>query len=210
MLDRLRQSLALRLALHYALLFTLGSGLLFGALYWQLAQSLLARELAALEKQTRALAEAVDRAPGDFVARVQNNPSPEMAAAFVRLVAPDGVVAFQKFPADWVETQVKAVQLGPFTVNQPVQTVRIPQNELRDYSIATYRWTGGATTGWQLQVGRLMDSQAVLLAPLRKAFALTGAGALVLAFAAGTLLAWRATRPLRLVSDTVQIGRAHV
>jgi signal transduction histidine kinase len=204
MLERLRQSLALRLALQYALLFALGSGLLFGALYWQLARSLLARELAALEKQTRALAEAVDRAPGDFVSRVQNNPSPEMAAAFVRLVAPDGVVAFQKFPAGWVETQVKAVQLGPFTVNQPVQTVRIPQNELRDYSIATYRWTGGAATGWQLQVGRLMDSQAVLLAPLKRAFALTGAGALVLAFAAGTLLAWRATRPLRLVSDTAR------
>ena len=165
MLERLRQSLALRLALQYALLFALGSGLLFGVLYWTLAESLNARELAALEKQTRSLAEAFDRAPGDVIARVNNNPSPEMAAAFVRLTAPDGVVAFQKFPDNWVETQVKAVPFGPITLNQQVQTVRIPQNELHDYSIATYRWP----TGWQLQVGRLMDSKTVLLAPLRRA-----------------------------------------
>ena len=55
---------------------------------------------------------------------------------------------------------------------------------------------------WNTTRGRLMDSSAVLLAPLRRAFALTGAGALVFAFAAGIVLAWRATRPLRLVSET--------
>ena len=200
MLERLRHSLALRLALQYALLFALGSGFLFGVLYWTLAGSLSARELGALEKQTRALAEEFARAPGDFISRVKNNPSPEMAAAFVRIVAPNGTVQAEKFPNDWVETQVKSIPFGPFTLNQEVPTVRIPQNALRDYSIATFRWTDG----WQLQVGRLMDSQTVLLAPLRRAFALTGAGALVLAFAAGTLLAWRATRPLRLVSDTAR------
>ncbi len=200
MLERLRQSLALRLALQYALLFALGSGLLFGVLYWMLAQSLDARELAALEKQTRVLAAAFDRSPGDVIARVQNNPAPEMRDAFVRLTAPDGVIAFQKLPDDWVETQVKAVPLGPLTLNQQVQTVRIPQTALRDYSLAAYTWP----TGWKLQVGRLTDSKPVLLAPLRQAFATTGAGALLLAFAVGTLLAWRATRPLRLVSDTAR------
>ncbi len=200
MFERLRQSLALRLALQYALLFAVGSGLLFGVLYWQLAGSLEARELAALEKQTRVLAAAFDRSPGDVIARVQNNPAPEMRDAFVRLTAPDGVIAFQKLPDDWVETQVKAVPFGPLTLNQQVQTVRIPQTALRDYSIAAFTWP----TGWKLQVGRLTDSKPVLLAPLRQAFATTGAGALLLAFAAGTLLAWRATRPLRLVSDTAR------
>ncbi|MEO6246348.1 MAG: HAMP domain-containing sensor histidine kinase, partial [Opitutaceae bacterium] len=58
--------------------------------------------------------------------------------------------------------------------------------------------------GWQLQVGRLLDSRAVLLAPLRRAFAGVGAAALVLSVAIGTLLAWRATRPLRAVSETAQ------
>jgi signal transduction histidine kinase len=49
-----------------------------------------------------------------------------------------------------------------------------------------------------------MDSRAVLLAPLRRVFAGVAAGALFLSVAIGTLLAWRATRPLRNVSDTAR------
>jgi signal transduction histidine kinase len=81
-----------------------------------------------------------------------------------------------------------------------VSTERIPQNALRDYTIATYGWP----TGWQLQVGRLLDSRAVLNEPLRRTFAGVAAGALILSVALGTLLAWRATRPLRLVSATAR------
>jgi signal transduction histidine kinase len=198
---RLRQSLALRLAAQYALVFALSSGALFGVLYWTLAESLDARELAGLERQVRSLADAFTRgAPVDVIARVKNNPSPEMSASFVRLIAPDTSTFFQKLPDDWVETQIKSIPFGPFTVNQEVRTERIPQTALRDYSIATYQWP----TGWQLQVGRILDSRAVLLAPLKRAFALVGAGALVLSFAAGIVLAWRATRPLRAVSATAR------
>ncbi|MCX6956458.1 MAG: HAMP domain-containing protein, partial [Verrucomicrobia bacterium] len=201
MLERLRQSLALRLAAQYALIFALSSAALFGILYWTLAEALNARELAGLERQVRALATAFGRgAAVDVAARVKNDLSPEMSASFVRLLAPDGGTAFQKLPDDWVEKQIQSVPFGPFTVNQEVSTVRIPQNALRDYSIATFQWD----TGWQLQVGRLLDSRPVLLAPLRRAFAITGAGALLLSFGVGILLAWRATRPLRAVSATAQ------
>jgi signal transduction histidine kinase len=81
-----------------------------------------------------------------------------------------------------------------------VRTVRIPQNAERDYAIASRQLPGG----WLLQVGRLMDSRAVLLAPLRRTFAGVGAGALFLSVAVGTILAWRATRPLREVSRTAR------
>ncbi len=200
-LPRLRQSLALRLAAQYALVFALSSGILFGVLYWTLAESLNARELAGLERQVRSLADAFTRgAPVDVIARVKNNPSPEMSASFVRLITPDSSTFFQKLPDDWIETQIKSIPFGPFTVNQEVRTERIPQSALRDYSIATYQWP----TGWQLQVGRILDSRAVLLAPLKRAFALVGAGALVLSFATGIVLAWRATRPLRAVAATAR------
>ncbi len=201
MLKRLRQSLALRLAAQYALVFALCVGGLFGVLYWSLASALNARELAALERQVRSLADAFGRGlPADVIARVKNNPSPEMSASFVRLVAPNDTVFFQKLPDDWVETEIKSMPFGPFTVNQEVRTERIPQNALRDYSIATYRWPNG----WQLQMGRLLDSKAVLLAPLRRTFTSVGAAALLLSLVIGTVLAWRATRPLRLVSDTAR------
>ncbi len=89
-LPRLRESLALRLAAQYALVFALSSGILFGVLYWTLAESLNARELAGLERQVRSLADAFTRgSPVDVIARVKNNPSPEMSASFVRLIAPD-------------------------------------------------------------------------------------------------------------------------
>lgn len=201
MFDRLRQSLALRLAAQYAFVFALCVGVLFGVLYWSLAAALNARELAALERQVRALADAFGRGtPADVIARVKNNPSPEMSASFVRLVAPNGTVFFQKLPDDWVETEIKPIPFGPFTINQEVRTERIPQNALRDYSIATFRWPNG----WQLQMGRLLDSKAVLLAPLRRTFTSVGAGALLLSLMIGTVLAWRATRPLRLVSETAR------
>ena len=45
MLKRLRQSLALRLALQYAAVFALSAGVLFGFLYWTLAESLNARAI---------------------------------------------------------------------------------------------------------------------------------------------------------------------
>jgi len=197
----LSQSLALRLALQYALVFAVGAGLLFGVLYWILADALEKRELAALERQVRGLAASFARStPAVFVARVKSDTSPELTTAFIRLIAPDGTPVFQKLPDDWVETQIQSVPFGPFELKQEVRTERIPQNALRDYSIASYRWD----SGWQLQVGRLLDSRAVLLAPLKRAFALTGGGALIFAFGAGIVLAWRSTRPLRLVSQTAR------
>jgi signal transduction histidine kinase len=201
MLERLRQSLALRLAAQYALVFALGSAVLFSFLYWTLAGALNAREQASLERQVRSVADAFARgAPADVIARVRNNPSPEMSASFVRLINPDGAAVFQKLPDDWVETEIKSVPFGLYTLNQEVRTERIPQSALRDYTIATYSWA----SGWQLQVGRILDSKAVLLAPLRRAFVTAGSGALLLSFAVGIVLAWRATRPLRAVSLTAR------
>ena len=201
MLERLRQSLALRLAAQYALVFALCSGVLFGVLYWTLAEALNAREFAGLERQVRALATAFSRGSiVDVAARVKNDLSPEMSSSFVRLLSPENSTAFQKLPDNWIETQIQSIPVGPFTVNQEVNTVRIPQDALRDYSIAVYHWDNG----WQLQLGRLLDSKPVLLAPLRRSFAVAGAGALVLSFAVGIVLAWRATRPLRAVSATAR------
>ena len=116
MLERLRQSLALRLAAQYALVFAVSSGALFGVLYWTLAESLNARELAGLERQVRALATAFNRGVVvEVAARVKNDLSPEMSASFVRLVAPNDQTAFQKLPDDWVETQIRSVPFGLFT-----------------------------------------------------------------------------------------------
>ena len=106
-------------------------------------------------------------------------------------------------PQEWIQTQVQKIPLPAgfgFTATRQVQSVRIPDNALRDYAIATATLADGSL----LQVGRSTDSRAVLLKPLRGAFAGVGAVALVLSVGVGTVLAWRSTRPLRLVSDTAR------
>lgn len=167
MFERLRQSLALRLAVQYALVFALGAALLFGALYWLLADALEKRERAVLERQTLEFGSAFERAgAAGLIARVRNDSSPETSALFVRLINPTGTSVFDKWPSNWIETEIKRVPIGAYEVTQQIQTVRVPQNALRDYTIASQQWANG----WVLQVGRLMDSRAVLLEPLRRAF----------------------------------------
>jgi len=192
MLKRLRQSLALRLAIQYACVFALSAAVLFGVLYVLLAEAFDAREKNLLERQADGIAVAYQRA-GNAVL----NALPD-TSMFVRLIAPNGAAQFVKVPPDWIETQVQQLPIPGWT--QQIRTVRVPQDADRDYTIAS----SPLPNGWLLQIGRLLDSRAVLLAPLRRVFAGVGAAALLLSIAVGTFLAWRATRPLRAVSATVR------
>jgi signal transduction histidine kinase len=198
MFERLRQSLALRLAGQYALVFALALALIFSALYWLLANAFDARERAALELSVADMADAfANGGPEGINSRVVSDSSPEMRSLFVRLTRPDGTIAYNKWPEDWVETRVQQLIPG---VSVEHEILRIPQNAGRDYTIESRQLPGG----WTLHVGRLLDSKAVFLAPLRRAFAGVGAAALLLSLGLGTLLAWRATRPLRFVSATAR------
>ncbi len=198
MLDRLRQSLAFRLAVQYALVFAFASALLFSVLYWLLANAWDARERAAIDRRAEDFAAAYQTGGvAGVIARISNDPSSEVRPLFVRVTRPDSIAVFTKWPDDWIESQVRQVVPG-LSIQQNI--LRIPQNAARDYTIIKRE----LPNGWVLHVGRLMDSPAVFLAPLRRAFAMVGAGALFLSIAAGTFLAWRATRPLRAVSDTAR------
>lgn len=204
MLERLRQSLALRLGVQYALVFALGAAALFGVLYWVLSRSLLEREKLAVERQATAFADAYEFGGIQALrARVENTSAPEVRSFFVRLLDADNDRLWASLPPDWVETQIESIPLPAWTglvATRPVLSERIPQDALRDYAITTRPLANGNS----LQVGRLADSSAVVLAPLRRAFLGAGAGALVLSIAVGTILAWRATRPLRAVSATAR------
>ncbi len=198
MLDRLRQSLAFRLAAQYALVFALAAAVLFAVLYFVLAHAIDVREKAALERRADDFAEAFERGatPG-LAARAGADGA---NALYVRLITPGGSAVFVKVPPDWIETQVEQYALPGGTLKREVRGVRIPQNAEHDYTVTTRELSGG----WLLQVGQLLDSPAIFLAPLRRAFIGAGAAALVLSVAVGTLLAWRATRPLRQVAATTR------
>ena len=201
MLERVTQSLALRLAIQYALVFALGAAAIFAALYWVLADSLETRERAGVERRAEIYAAAYDLGGVILLKRqIDSERSPEARPYFVRIINRDNSADWISAPRDWVETQVEQIPLGPFTWNRPTQTVRVPQDALRDFAFASRPLADGR----MLQVGRLTDSREVLLDPVRRAFVLVGGIALLLAAIIGMILAWRATRPLRAVSDTAR------
>ncbi len=199
MFDRLRQSLALRLAVQYAVVFAVTSAVLFAVLYWMLARALDAHEREELERRADDFAAAFARGgAAGLSARLDSAASPDANSFFVRLITPENRAVFVKFPPDWVETHVERLPIPGWT--REIRTVRVPQNAQRDYTLASRQ----LAEGWILQAGQLMDSEAVLLAPLKRSFVVAGAAALVLSLAMGTILAWRATRPLRQLSDTTR------
>jgi len=203
--ERIRQSLALRLAAQYALVFACGAGLLFGVLYWLLAEALEQREQGAVEARAEVLGRAYESGGvAALRAELAREAAPEVLSVFVRILGAGGETLFASVPADWIETQVQRLPLperwGKGEVVREIRTVRVPQSAARDYAIASRILVNGGL----LQVGRSTDSRAVLLAPVRLAFAGIGTVALVLSLVAGTLLAWRATRPLRAVSETAR------
>ncbi len=204
MLERLRQSLALRLALQYALVFAIGAAVLFSALYWFLADALESRERTAVERRVTALAEAYEVGGLSALrAELTLDTSPDVRSFFVRVMGPSNETVFASVPPDWIETHIQQVPLPSvlgLTATREIRTVRIPQSALRDYSIASRQLIDGRL----LQVGRSTDSRAVLLAPIRRAFAGLGTIAIALSLLVGTVLAWRATRPLRAVSETAR------
>lgn len=204
MVERLRQSLAFRLAGQYTLVFALGAAVLFAGLYWALAEALEGREHAAVEQLADRLGRAYEGGGAAALrAQLNSNATPEVRGFFVRITNSAGETLFASVPPDWIETQVQRIPLpGPWglTATREVHTIRVPQSALRDYAIASRPLEDGNV----IEVGRSTDSRAVLLRPLRRAFAVAGAGAALLALGIGTLLAWRATRPLRELSDTAR------
>ncbi len=202
MLERLRQSLALRLALQYALVFAFFAAALGGALYWTLAEALESREQAAVQARATELAGLYARGGAALLrARLdRDSAAPSTRAFFVRVLRPNNELILVSVPPDWIETQLERIPFPGFTVTRPTYAVRVPQSAMRDYAIATRELPDGNT----LQVGLLVARQTVLFAPLRRAFTAVGAGALALSFVIGVFAAWRATRPLRAVADTTR------
>jgi signal transduction histidine kinase len=199
MFDRLRQSLALRLAVQSALVFALGSAVIFSVLYWALAHALEQRDHAAISQRAESLAAAYDFGGlGAVRLRLGNDTSADARTYFVRLINRDATANFLVVPEDWIETQIEHLPIPGFALERKI--IRVPENDVKDLAIAQSPLADGRV----LQVGRLTDSRAVLLAPLRRAFLGVGAAAFVFSFGLGTLLAWRATRPLRAVSDTTR------
>jgi len=205
MFERFHQSLAFRLASLYAVLFAAGSAIVFAVLYWLLAGALETRDRAIVEQRVQEYAALYEfGGPAAIRSRLAaEQTSPEISSLFVRIVGPGGGTVFARVPSGWIEQQAQSILVpdgwGGWEP-QVVQTVRVPLDAEKDFTVGSRPLRDGRL----IQIARSTDNRTVLLAPLRRSFLLVGGGALLLAAGAGGALAWRVTRPIRLVNDTAR------
>ncbi len=203
--DRWQRSLAVRLSVWIALLFTVGFSAIFGLLYWTLGRQIEMRELEALELRLQQYADIYAATGlGGLRQRVaEDSAGPHVRSLFIRLVGRDGGAVWGKVPPDWIEADARRVAVpdgwGGWKERQNY-TLRVPRDVEQDLAVAARVLVDGRL----LQVARSTDSRAMLLTPLRKTFLWIGGAVVVVGFGAGVVVARRATRPLRDVVTTAR------
>jgi len=197
LLESARRHLAVRLSLWYAFIFTLSSLALFAFAYYLLAAAVGSKDQEVLEARWKEVA-AVYEGGGLEALRhwAQSQPPEVRQTLFVQLVGPLSIIAYVSAPPDWVTFTNVPGWAG--YLRQGV--IRIPQNEERDFTLAQ----GQLPDGSRLQIGRITNSRAALLNPVRRSFLAAGTATVLLGFLAGAFVAHRAMRPVRQIVATAR------
>ena len=205
--ERTHGSVALRLSVWFATLFTIGFTAIFALLYWLLARSLEASEYEALQLRLRQYANIYDLSGVNGLRQrvAEDSEAPNVRSLFIRLSGPRGDAVWGKIPPDWIEADVRRVAVpdgwGGWTAReQAINVLRVPRDAERDLAVVSQLIDDNLL----LQVGRSTDSRAVLLAPLRRTFLWVGGAVIAVGSLAGYLAARRATRPLLQVVETAR------
>ncbi len=202
-LARIKQGLrstGFRLNLWHAFLFTVSSMVLFALVYALLGSALAQKDAETVARQRDEYA-AIYREVGPRGLERwvrQQEAARRLHSFFVLVNRPDGRTALLLASKEWVEFDV--VRLGPFILESHEGTLRIPEDDRRDLVFSP---PAPLPDGNALVVGRKSDSRETLLEPVRKIFALALAPIVLLGFAVGWFLSWRAMRPVREVVATV-------
>jgi len=127
---------------------------------------------------------------------------------FVRLARSDGTLLLLAVPSNWTESDLALLRGG---IRAPAdEWIRVPRNDELDLSIASKRLADGTL----LQVGRMTDSLAQMLAKIRHVFLIVTPPVILLGFVGGALLANRMSRPIsgiiNAASEIIGTGRLDV
>jgi signal transduction histidine kinase len=201
-LDRLRRSLTFRLNLWYSAIFIASAAVLFLLTYALLYAAAGSKDREVIDAQLKEYvavqAERGLRGLGDYLEETARRTGQR---PYVRFNAPHGPSIVISVPTDWVQVQSREVAPGWY---QRTLFLRVPQSEERDVIIRAAPLADGS---W-LEVGRVTDSRSVLLHPFRLAFFGVMIPVVALGIVGGSMLAHRATRPLReMISTTEAILR---
>ena len=105
--------------------------------YWRALEE---RDQAVVEQRAAVLARAyADAQLGAVVERLNGGAAQDGDAWFVRVIDPRDGPIWVKAPPDWVQTVVQRIPIPEWGVSaeRAIPTVRLPQDALRDYAIAS-------------------------------------------------------------------------
>ena len=198
LLDLLRRNIGVRLSLLYALIFTASSVALLALAYYLLAAAVGSKDREVLEARLQEAA-VVYNVGGVTALRswVYNQPAEVQNSMLVHLVNPfNNTELFINAPEAWVA--LRDVPGWDGSLKTPY--LRLPQNAERDYTLGRLALPDGRI----LQIGRITNSRAAVLIPIRRSFVLIGSVTVLLGFLAGAFFAHRATRPVRQIVATAR------
>jgi signal transduction histidine kinase len=196
-LSALRRTIAVRLSLWYAMVFTISSLALLAFAYYLLAAAVGSKDREVLDARWKEVAALYDSGGvGGLRDWARRQPQQVQHTLLVRLVNFFNVEYLITAPEDWIT--VRDVPGWEGLLKQGM--VRIPQNAERDFILAQGRLSDGSL----LQVGRSTNSREALLNPVRQSFLIVGTATILLGFLAGAFVAHRATQPIRQIAATAR------
>ena len=203
-LERFGRSLAFRLSLVYAAVFTISAAVLFGLLYYLLAGTLAEKDHEVVEARLRqceaiyerggvaALQAGVDAALARQAAERRDRPF------FIRLSGPADEALLLNVPDEWVQFDMSALRRGGSLTE--VLWVEVPMNQERDFTVGSLLMKDGTL----LSVGLSTSNSELFLEPFRHQFWRVMLTTLVLGSLVGLFIAWQATRPIRQIAATAR------
>jgi signal transduction histidine kinase len=199
LLRSVRQSVAVRLSLWYALIFSISGLALLTLAYYLLAAAVNHKDQEVMVAQLKEVATVYQtRGVRGLQTWINNQPPQLQRLLFVRLMNPFNPQEFIKYPDDWLS--VRDVPMEWEGIRRQDIVVRIPQNDERDFILAQAVLSGPRL----LQIGRTTDSRAVLLNPVRQSFTIAGTATVLLGFLGGAFVANRAMKPVRQIVQTAR------
>jgi signal transduction histidine kinase len=193
LLKPLRRNIALRLSLWYACIFSVSGVALLTLAYYLLAAAIARKDHEVLDALLKQVATIYQAGGGGYSLDrwVDGQIAQSGDTLFVQLFNRFGQDVYHHFPKDW--TTVRDVPTGWEGISRRIETVRIPQNEQRDFLLGYAR----LASGHLLRVGRITDSRESLLNPVRRNFFIAGSATILIGFIAGAFIAHRAMSPIR-------------
>ncbi len=196
-----RKTVGFRLALWYSGIFIFSSVLLFGFSYFNISSSLRKQDQRAIESELKELASLYEMGGMDFIERklTVHRKFEKEEPFLVRVGDATNETLLLILPNQWMEFDIK--DLKQISSNSSITWTPLHnRNSKNAFEVGSIRLPDRHV----LQVGRSIEDRERILAHFRTNFLLITVPLIVLAFAGGAFVAFRALRPIRHIIGAVR------